>query len=108
MTGPAHGIEDLPRHVIELYRRYLGVNAVTSLSTARHILLRLSGDAGVGVLKIHIDVDSPDLWVREHTANVLFQGHSHLLDAVPGYLLFKFVDAQPLVRRLIADPQSSP
>jgi hypothetical protein len=107
MTRTGDDIGDLPQHVIELCRRHLGIiNTVTPLATARHVLFRLSGTIAVGVLKIH--VDSPDLWLGEHTANVLFQGHSQLLDAVPGYLLFKFVDAQPFVRRLIADTLSSP
>jgi Phosphotransferase enzyme family len=106
-TTTADVIGDLPQHVIELCRRHLGIiNTVTPLATARHVLFRLSGTIGVGVLKIH--VDSSDLWLREHTANLLFQGHSQLLDAVPSYLLFKFVDAQPLARRLIADTSASP
>jgi hypothetical protein len=105
MTGDDKA--DLPQHVIELCRRHLGtINTVTPLAAARHVLFRLSGTTGAGVLKIH--GDSPDLWLREHTANVLFQGHSQLLDAVPGYLLFEFVEAQPLVRRLIADTSPSP
>ena len=107
MTRTTDITGDLPQHVIELCRRHLGViNTITTLATARHVLFQVYGTNGVGVLKIH--VDTADLWVREHTANVLFQGHSQLLDAVPGYLLFKFVDAQPLVRRLIADTPSSP
>jgi Ser/Thr protein kinase RdoA (MazF antagonist) len=107
---------DLPDHVLELCRRHLGViNTITPLPEARHFLFRLSGTHGAGVLKVHApeslvlsEYDSPDLWRREHTANVLFKAHSQLLDAVPGYLLFKFVDAQPLVRRLIAGTPSSP
>jgi hypothetical protein len=98
---------DLPQHVIEVCGRHLGIiNAVTPLANARHVLFRLAGTNGVGVLKIH--GISPDFWLREHTANLLFHGHSQLLDALPGYLLFKFVDAQPLVRRLVADTPSSP
>ena len=116
MTKPGDVIGDLPPHVIELCRRHLGIiERITPLAAGRHGLFRLSGTTGVGVLKIHVDspnlksnFDSPDLWLREHTANVLFQEHSQLLDAVPGYLLFKFVDAQPLIQRLLADTSSSP
>ena len=107
MTGTEDDISDLPQHVIELCRRHLGmIETVIPLATARHTLYRLSGPVGVGVLKIH--ADSPDLWLREHTANGLFHRHSLLLDAAPGYLLLRFVDAQPLVRRLTTDISSSP
>jgi hypothetical protein len=107
MTRSGDIIGDLPQQVVELCRRHLGIiNTVTPLANARHVLFRLSGADGVGVLKIH--GISPDLWLREHTANLLFEEHSQLLDAVPGYLLFKFVDAPTLVRRLIADTPSSP
>src|SRR5688572_11064715 len=115
MTSTGDISKDLPEHVIELCRRHLGgINTVTPLANARHVLFRLSGRLGIGVLKIHepeslllSEYDSPNLWLRERTANVLFQAHSQLLDAVPGYLLFEFVDAQPLVRRLTADTRSS-
>src|SRR5688572_15436048 len=100
-------IRDLPLNVIELCRRHLGIiNTISPLTSARHALYQLSGTIGVGVLKIHDDAS--DLWLREHTANVLFKRHSQLLEAVPGYLLFKFVDAEPLVRRLVADNSPSP
>src|SRR5215813_3620406 len=100
-------IEDFPQHVIELCRRHLGIiNTVTPLANARHELFKLSGTTGIGVLKIH--TDDPDLWRREHTANLLFREHSQLVDAVPGYLLFSFVDAESLVRRLTAETPSSP
>jgi len=106
MTRSGDVIGDFPQDVIELCRRHLGIiNTVTPLASARHDLFQLSGAIGVGVLKVH--VHTSDLWQREHTANLLFHEHSHLLDATPGYLLFKFVDAQPLVRRLITDTPSS-
>ena len=107
MTSTPEVIGDFPPHVIEMCRRHLGaINTIAPLAAARHILFQLSGSIGVGVLKVH--AESPDLWLREHTANVLFRGHSQLLDVVPGYLLFKFVDAVPLVRTLIDDALSSP
>jgi hypothetical protein len=116
MTRPEDVIGDFPPDVFELCRRHLGIiNTITPLATARHDLFQLSGTIGVGVLKVHVDslnlksnFDSPDLWQREHTANLLFQEYSQLLDATPGYLLFEFVDAQPLARRLMAETSSSP
>jgi hypothetical protein len=107
MTKTPAIIRNLPRNVIELCRRHLGIiNTVSPLTSARHTLYQLSGTIGVGVLKIHRV--TPDFWLREHTANVLFQRHSQLLGAVPGYLLFKFVDAKPLIQRLVADDSPSP
>jgi hypothetical protein len=41
-------IGELPQDVIELCRRHLGIiNTATLLATARHLLVRLSGSAGV-------------------------------------------------------------
>lgn len=72
MTRSGDAIGDLPQLVVEMCRRHLGIiNTVTPLANARHVLLRLSGNNGVGVLKIHSI--SSDLWLRENTANLLFE-----------------------------------